>query len=140
MPAPFPPQQRAIVRFRLTRAVPAGPPRPNPVAGGPPLPGEPGKAIGHEDTEMFDLSPQTGDIAEVERQWKSKNGPDSGRDWQDAIFPGPEAEKPKPTPVPEPLDVDQQGLRHRAAGEEGTRSTVTEGVPVPGRGVGFVEG
>jgi DNA uptake protein ComE-like DNA-binding protein len=36
--------------------------------------------------------------------------------------------------------VDAQGLRHRAAGETELRQTVTEGVPVPGKGVGFAEG
>jgi hypothetical protein len=140
MPAPFTPQEKAIVRFRLTKPIPAGPPRANPVAGGPPLPGVPAKSIGWEDTELFTLNPQTGDIAEVERQWKLANGPDSGREWQDALFPGPEQKPVTPLPAPEPPDVDLQGIRHRAAGQEELPGTVTEGVPVPGRGVGFAEG
>jgi hypothetical protein len=141
MPAPFPPSDTALVRFRLTQAVPAGPPAPNPLGPSfPNVPSSPARPVGYEDTEVFDLNPPTGDIAEVEKQWKIANPPESGKEWQDAVFPGPARQPVTPLPVPQPPDVDAQGLRHRATGEEETRSTVTEGIPVPGRGVGFEEG
>jgi hypothetical protein len=142
MPAPFPPNDNAIIRFRYTKQQPA----PEPIA---PPPGSPPgtpaiirAAIGpgHEDTELFELHPPTGDIAEVERQWKNANPPDSGKEWQDAFFPGPEANPPQPMPPKQLPDVDAQGLRHRAAGQEELPGAVTEGVAVPGRGVGFAEG
>jgi hypothetical protein len=112
MPAPFPPNDNAIIRFRYTKQQPA----PEPIA---PPPGSPPgtpaiirAAIGpgHEDTELFELHPPTGDIA------------------------------PQPMPPKQLPDVDAQGLRHRAAGQEELPGAVTEGVAVPGRGVGFAEG
>lgn len=142
MPAPFPPNDSAIVRFRYTKAQPAGdpiPPPPGSPLGTLPTP-RPPRGVGFEDTELFDLHPSTGDIAEVERQWKKANPPESEKEWQDAIFPGPEVAPTKPMAPKEHPGVDAQGVRHRAAGETETRSTVTEGVPVPGRGVGFADG
>jgi hypothetical protein len=141
MPAPFPPNDSAIVRFRYTKAQPAGDPIPpppgSPLGTLPTLPVP--RGVGFEDTEMFDLHPATGDIAEVERQWKNANPPESEKEWQDAFFPGPEAQPAAPMAPKQIPDVDAQGVRHRAAGETELRGTVTEGVPVPGRGVGFAE-
>jgi hypothetical protein len=141
MPAPFPPNDSAIVRFRYTKAQPQRDPIAPPPGSPPGTPFviPPTIGPGHEDTEQFDLHPPTGDIAEVERQWRKANPPDGDKEWQDAWFP---STPPAPTPktVVEPPDVDAQGLRHRASGETETRSTVTEGVSVPGRGVGFADG
>jgi hypothetical protein len=140
MPAPFPPSDTAIVRYRLTRAVAAGPLQPNPLGPSfPNVPSTPERPIGFEDTELFKLDPPARDIAEVERQWREANGPESGKEWHDALFPEPGVAPVTPAPLAEPLDIDAQGLRHRAAGEEDLPATVTEGVPVPGRGVGFAD-
>jgi hypothetical protein len=141
MPAPFPPNDSAIVRFRYTKAQPQRDPIAPPPGSPPGTPFiiPPSIGPGHEDTEQFELHPPTGDIAEVERQWKLANPPESEKEWQDAFFPGPEAAPTKPMAPKQIPDVDAQGLRHRAAGETELRGTVTEGVPVPGRGVGFAE-
>jgi hypothetical protein len=140
MPAPFPPSDTAIVRYRLTRAVPAGPLQPNPLGPSfPNVPSTPERPVGFEDTETFKLDPPARDIAEVERQWREANGPESGKEWHDALFPEPGATPPTPTPPAEPLDIDAQGIRHRAAGETDLPPTVTKGTPVPGKGVGFAD-
>jgi len=120
MPAPFPPNDTAVVRFRYTKDQPAGKPRPVP-AGSPPgtLPVQsPPVAAGTEDTEVFKLDPPAHDIAEVERQWREANPPENEKEWQDARFPDPAANPPAPPPPKEEPDVDAQGVRHRAAGQE----------------------
>lgn len=139
MPAPFPPNDTALVRFRYTKAQPAGKPTPPPAGSPPGTPPtvRPEITAGTESTEMFELDPPTNSIAEVEKRWREANGPDSDKDWQDASFPDAAAPKPEPAPLkPEP-DVDAQGVRHRAAGMEELPGTVTETAdaePVKGKG------
>jgi hypothetical protein len=128
MPAPFPPNDTAVVRFRYTREQPAPAPQPPPAGSPPGTPAiiRPAIAAGTEDVEVFELDPPARDIAEVERQWREANPPKSDKEWQDARFPDPAANPPPPAPLKEEPDVDAQGVRHRAAGEEEDRPTVTK--------------
>jgi hypothetical protein len=77
----------------------------------------PARVSGTEDAEVFELDPPARDVAEVERQWREANkGKD--KDWQDASFIDEPAAPATPPPPKEEPDVDAQGVRHRAAGQE----------------------
>jgi len=137
MPNPNLTSDRALVRYRLTKAQPPPPDaRPVPVQVNtlhaptvlaPPALGTPD---GGHTMEEYHLDPPTNSVAEVERRW-SEDNKDQNRVFVDAdllpvVSPIPPVE-PVKSIVPNPNDpTDSQIVKERARGREELPGTVTE--------------